>query len=79
MFFSRGLNLMLCLVPRKLLKRGKKMIKKKNTLGDEKKNIFFVIKNKKQGVLKKHILVAFTCFMRTVLINNYSNVEDDLK
>ena len=52
---------------------------KKKKLGDEKKNIFFVIKNKKQGVLKKHILVAFTCFMRTVLINNYSNVEDDLK
>ena len=43
---------------------------------NQKKKQFFVFKNKKQGIFREYILIIFTCFLKIVLKNNYTNMKN---
>ena len=43
-----------------------------------KQKTVFVLKNKKHDTFREHLLVVFTCLLKTILKkNNYTNMEHD--
>ena len=53
---------------------SKQKYKTKICFATKKLFLFYVFNNKKYSVFRKYFLVVFTCFLKTVLRNNYTTV-----